>query len=205
MKYFLDNLDRIGQLVSESPLPRACDARMRPGAAPAARAPAALPSPASCPETSTIATLIPEHQPASSRLRDSPLSHSLRVLLAFSSLESTPRSRSTALGFLQPRAFSFRLFVSFSLSVGVVGASPPWGFSHLQRCWRRFPLPRLPHGWVVGLRGFLPAGVSGKGAPRELVCRSPWRTVTGQDQRASSDHSCRVLLKTLKVSLRITY
>ena len=136
---------------------------------------------------------------------ETPLSHSLRVLLAFSSLESTPRSRSTALGFLQPRAFSFRLFVSFSLSVGVVGASPPWGFSHLQRCWRRFPLPRLPHGWVVGLRGFLPARVSGKGAPRELVCRSPWRTVTGQDQRASSDHSCRVLLKTLKVSLRITY
>ena len=70
MKYFLDNLDRIGQLVSESPSPRACDACMRPGAAPAARAPAALPSPASCPETSTIAVLIPEHQPASSRLRD---------------------------------------------------------------------------------------------------------------------------------------
>lgn len=123
-----------------------------------------------------------------------------------SAVSSPPRKVSPRhLAFIQPRAFSFRLFVSFSLSVGVVGASSLRVFYHLQRCWRRSPLPRSPRGWVVGPRGFLPAGVSGKGATRELVSRSHWRIVTGQDQRASSDHSCCVLLKTLKISPRITY
>ena len=129
---------------------------------------------------------------SSRRFRDLPCCPTkvlLRMLLYFGSLESIRRSWSTALGLLLARSFLL-LFVAFSLSVGVVGASPLWGFSRLQRCWRCSPLPPLPCGWVTGLRGFLPAGFSGRGAAWELACRSHWRIVPGQDQRASSDHRC---------------
>lgn len=130
---------------------------------------------------------------SSRRFRDLPCCPTkvlLRMLLYFGSLESIRRSWSTTLGLLLTRSFLLPSVCCFQPVCWGGWSISPVGLLLSPALLETFPSPPLPCGWVIGPRGFLPAGVSGRGAAWELACRRHWRIVPGQDQRASSDHHC---------------